>query len=73
MEKVYKNYIRSRENNNSSSLERIAYLKEKNAIENYIEQKQDIKDVAMFEIRHREEIKKLAEEILDALDLDNKD
>lgn len=73
MEKVYKNYIRSRGNNNSSSLERIAYLKEKNAIENYIEQKQDIKDVAMFEIRHREEIKKLAEEIKDALDLDDKD
>lgn len=73
MEKVYKNYIRSRGNNNSSSLEKIAQSKENNALNNYIEQKQDIKDDVMFEIRYREEIKKLAEEILDALDLDNKD
>lgn len=73
MEKIYKNYIRSRGNNNSSSLEKIAQSKENNALNNYIEQKQDIKDDFMFEIRHREEIKKLAEEILDALDLDDTD
>lgn len=70
MEKIYKNYIKGRGNNNSSSLGKIAQSKENNAIENYIEQKQDIKDDVMFEIRHREEIKKLAEEIKDALDLD---